>query len=497
MEENKKTELPGECSREGFLAEPEEEKKAARPLLGKVRQNSEKISMLAFLFSVVTWLCLHENADGIAVVFWAAGFLALIFFTMKILERPVKKESYWQGGAIMLLALSNMCTLNSFFHVLNWLGIGILVTCLFLNQFYETEMWTIWEYGKNSVLLWIYNIGSVPEPFFFFAKKGKQKEEKSQKAVIAVLTVCACLPVLLVIAILLGSADQVFFRLLKNMVTFSFLRGENWSFLVWILGGFFGFYGLFSSGAKGNLKGGAQRKRWDSFPACVACGLFALLYGVFCIIQIFYLFGGGLFTLPEGLTFSEYARTGFFQLLFVAFFNFCCVMFVEGRFQESRLLKGLLAFVCGCTYIMIGSAAYRMLLYIGQYDLSFLRVLVLWFLILLAVLLGGLLVFMYRKKFSLFRFILYTTLFFWLLLVFSKPDFWIARYNLEYGNGKEQDVDYLYELSWDGAPAVASVQEENPGRSLSYGREILEEYESRSFRQWNLSLWLAKEAWKP
>ena len=44
--------------------------------------------------------------------------------------------------------------------------------------------------------------------------------------------------------------------------------------------------------------------------------LVAVLYVIFCGIQIIYLFGGGG-ELPAGVTYAEYARQGFFQLLVV------------------------------------------------------------------------------------------------------------------------------------------------------------------------------------
>ena len=109
----------------------------------------------------------------------------------------------------------------------------------------------------------------------------------------------------------------------------------------------------------------------------------ALLYLFFSGIQVIYLFlGKG--SLPEGVTYSSYARQGFFQLLFVAVMNLVMVLMNLKFFKRSRFLNGVLTVICGCTYVMIASAAYRMALYVGEYHLTYLRVLVLWFLLLLA-----------------------------------------------------------------------------------------------------------------
>jgi len=54
-------------------------------------------------------------------------------------------------------------------------------------------------------------------------------------------------------------------------------------------------------------------------------------------------------------------------------------------FKESKILKVLLTLMCLCTFIMIASSAMRMILYIKTYHLTFLRILVLWGLLVLFV----------------------------------------------------------------------------------------------------------------
>ena len=81
--------------------------------------------------------------------------------------------------------------------------------------------------------------------------------------------------------------------------------------------------------------------------------------------------------LPAGVTYAEYARRGFFQLLFVCVLNLAAVLFIQSYFKENRVLKALLLAISGCTLIMTASSACRMLLYIRAYQLTFLRVSVL------------------------------------------------------------------------------------------------------------------------
>lgn len=91
----------------------------------------------------------------------------------------------------------------------------------------------------------------------------------------------------------------------------------------------------------------------------------AVLYLLFSAIQIVYLFIGNM-QLPAGVTYAEYARRGFFQLLFVCVLNLAAVLSIQSYFKENRVLKALLLAISGCTLIMTASSACRMLLYIRR-----------------------------------------------------------------------------------------------------------------------------------
>ena len=106
----------------------------------------------------------------------------------------------------------------------------------------------------------------------------------------------------------------------------------------------------------------------------------AVIYLFYSVIQIIYLFIGQDGGIPAEITYAEYARSGFWELLFVSIINFLMVLVSIYLFQENKILKGILAIICMCTFIMIFSSAYRMWMYVDVYHLTFLRMFVLWFL---------------------------------------------------------------------------------------------------------------------
>lgn len=222
---------------------------------------------------------------------------------------------------------------------------------------------------------------------------------------------------------------------------------------------FFGFLFCYTTicGAVGDYSGKPKElKKADPQIGYTATTLLCVVYAVFCGIQIAYLFTGGIFVLPEGFTYAEYARRGFFELLAVTCFNLVIILLCTKLFGESRFLRGNLLFITVCTYVMIASSAYRMLLYIGTYHLTFLRLFVLLFLLIDAIILSGTIVYVYRKSFPLFAFSVVVITVCYGIFSFSRPDYYIASYQLKYDNEIEpEELRYLInDLSKDAAPAV-------------------------------------------
>ena len=62
-------------------------------------------------------------------------------------------------------------------------------------------------------------------------------------------------------------------------------------------------------------------------------------------IQILFLFLRLDQGLPDGVTYSQYAREGFWQLLLVSLINFGTVLVCVRIFADNRILKGLLSVI--------------------------------------------------------------------------------------------------------------------------------------------------------
>ena len=140
-----------------------------------------------------------------------------------------------------------------------------------------------------------------------------------------------------------------------------------------------------------------------------------------------------------------------------------------------------------------------MCLYVASYHLTLLRLLVLFFLAVLAVLMAGGTAAVYRRSFPLFFYTAAVISVSFLLLCAARPDTVIARYNIAAEQEpSDADVQYLMSLSADAAPYVLSFLDSSPQlaetyeyEAADYRKELVSRYESRGIRDFNYSLWRA------
>ena len=88
--------------------------------------------------------------------------------------------------------------------------------------------------------------------------------------------------------------------------------------------------------------------------------------------------------LPIEYTYAEYAREGFFELLFITSINFIITIFIiyKTNLKENKLIKTLLLILISFSFLLIFNSYYRMFLYISAYTFTVLRLQVILFLML-------------------------------------------------------------------------------------------------------------------
>lgn len=182
------------------------------------------------------------------------------------------------------------------------------------------------------------------------------------------------------------------------------------------------------------------------------------IYLLFAAVQFKYLFTGG--ELPYGLTYTQYARRGFFELLALTGVNILMILIIvritrhaEGVWQY--VVKALLCGLCAVTIVMLASSFYRMYLYSMDDGLTRLRLMVFGFLIFEALSLVVTFAYIIRPTFSITGVYLAAGLIYYCILNVTPTDRFVAKNQIDrYFAGDRSGVEYVMTLSADAAPEI-------------------------------------------
>jgi len=479
-----------------------------------------------FLYGVVYAICTYKNPSGVAFVLFMAATITVLCLTLRHLGKKPAKSSIFYFAAMGLLSVSTFCTDDGRLIFFNKLGIYLLTMSLLLSLFLETKQWNLGKWLGSIMQLTFGCLEELGTPFRDMSAHARAGKERNKKVWYVLLGLLITLPLAAIVLALLGSADAVFRQMLTNLFR-DIAFGDIFNILFRTVFIYLASYLLISYLCKGRIREEmADHRKGEPLVAITISGVLTLIYLVFSLVQIIYLFLGNL-NLPEGYTYASYAREGFFQLLAVGVLNLVLVLIFLALFKDSRVLKGILCLMSLCTFIMIASSALRMIIYIQYYYLTFLRILVLWTLLLLAFLFAGILIYILKDSFPLFRYSCLVMTLLYIGLSLAHPDALIARVNLYHAEGSAYAVENgapagdgffrstnLYNdfysidsLSADAAPIIWDYlrtagdvpvysYQNSPTLKESLTEKTKEWKEEESLRTFNLSRHLAIRAWE-
>ena len=234
----------------------------------------------------------------------------------------------------------------------------------------------------------------------------------------------------------------------------------------------------------------------------VVLGLLDLLFFSFVAVQISYLFGDARHVVNSaGLTFSDYARRGFFELVWVAILALPLLLAAhwllrKDNVRNERVFRALAGTMVALLFAVMASAVWRMRLYQAAYGLTELRfyttafmgwlgVVFVWFV--LTVLRGR------RERFA------FGALAAWLVVLVAlhalDPGDLIVRTNLDHaragGRPERFDSHYATSLGADAVPALVEafdgLGERERGAVAASLTRWLDAEAVGDWRSWNLS----------
>ena len=228
------------------------------------------------------------------------------------------------------------------------------------------------------------------------------------------------IPILIVFAALFSSADAVFARLTDQLFGWQIDLGElpfrlAVAFLIaWLAAGLLavaaGSVGpeappapmpqsLGASAADPPVTWPAQRPvRLGSIEAATILVAVDGLFGIFVLLQLAYLFGGLDTLAATGLPYAQYARSGFFELVWVAVLAGGLLVTVHGVAARTRWIVGSGLTLAALTAVVLASAFLRLRIYQDAYGWTELRFYVLATIVWLAVGIGLTVVLLARDR---------------------------------------------------------------------------------------------------
>jgi hypothetical protein len=379
---------------------------------------------------------------------------------MPLLHGPARRESPVRfGWATATVALLSVGTVRS----ADWLVVLCLATALLTGALAVAGGGTVRAMVTAVQMASVSGFRAIP---WFSRGLGalRRRTPGGNEGVRIAATVAVSVALLVVFGTLFASADAAFADVLSRVLPD--IDGgtvARWIFVFAVTLGLLGGAAFLRAAPpqlsdldyQGERKVG--RLEW-----AIPLALLTLLFGLFVAVQLAVLFGGSRHVLAtDGLTYADYARGGFWQLLVVTGLTLVvlagAVRWAPRTMRTDRVfIRTILGTLAGLTLIIVASALHRMDVYADTYGLTRLRVLValceFWLgVVFLMVLIAG----VRLRAVWLPRAVVGTGVLALLGLAAANPDGLIADRNVtRYEQINRIDTAYLATLSADAVPAL-------------------------------------------
>lgn len=456
---------------------------------------------LCFLLGILAEEAFFRGQIGISYIVFVAAFYLVIFWRFRRLSFSHQRLGYLILCCIWLLSASYFLNDTMLFYLLNILVIpGLVIFHLVLVTSPNNIQWT-----KPVFVTYIFTkiIDAIKYVISFMALVGSGVKRGVDDDKIAIwkkvgIGILISVPVLVVILKLLMTADTHFDRLMGGIPDwFRFADAVTFFRLMVVLGctaAFFGFVQVLEKKQVTVMENGNfSNVRLDAIIAITILILLNAVYILFTIVQFKYFFGG---TLQNDFTYAEYARKGFFELLFVTLINLSITVVILTFVQQSalafkRLVQILLTVLIFSSSVMLCSAFLRLSMYEEAYGFTFTRVLAHSFMIFLGVIFAYTLIKIWLEKLSLVHFYFIAGIIYYTIISIINMDGIVVKENIHrYEITGKIDIYNFQSMSASGTLGLIQLYEQDqniPGLKtllLERKKEILRE--SSSWQSFNI-----------
>ena len=428
-------------------------------------------AFLAILQSILFW----NKEPGISVFIFVLACILYLIYVLSKNKKIVNKKALIFVIPIILLSSTYFIFNNELFKVLNIfviVALGIIM-CVYLCK--PKTKWS--EFLKKIGYVFGGMFESVSDVIDTFKIPEDKKDNESLEKVKKIgKSLLITIPIILVVLILLMSADQVFegifdkvFLDLSEVLSLDgiikLLSRLSVILITFLLCG-----GFIVNLVKDNTmftKEDEDTKisvKFENLTINMILTILNIIYLIFSFIQITNLFMNT--SNDPNFDYSSYARQGFFQLMFVSFINFVILTVaninkIEKTKNQKIYNKIMSLLIILFTLIIIVSAFYRMNLYQETYGYTYLRIFVDFVLITEGLISIPIIIRLLGKKIDVLKVSIVITSFMFVILNFMNIDNFIAEKNIDryFDDPKNSnfDMSYLCNLGTDATAQVTRL----------------------------------------
>lgn len=476
-------------------------------------------------FELLAW----KQLPGLGLVL-ASVICAFAAIHVARMDRAPRRETILLlTGGVILIGWT-MIRAAEFLAAINIIAALILLSAALWSHVYELH---IWAFRIRDMFVALFEqiiemLAGAARPIGTLV--ANKHTAKAGRAMPYLRGILFAIPIVLIFALLFASADALFSDFLGDFTpSIELSIGSATEHLIWIC--VFAWLAIGTlvfvlqperPGSRSPQREDAPEATWPAvkershdwyIESMIVLGSLTVLFAIFVVFQFTYLFGGSEQIDIPGVTYAEYTREGFFQLLAVATLTVAVIWIslqaVGERLVESRRawFRGVCTVMILMTAVILVSALKRLDLYEAAYGYTQLRLLSHVFTYWVAAVLVLLMAQLYWRSRQLFVASCVVAGFV-VLFAFNamNPDAYIAAHNLDRisaeGSRGERErqqlqLEYISELSADAIPVVLDRYRAGP-KSAEARRQLFEWTcqelnESRNWREWNLGFSRAED----
>jgi hypothetical protein len=232
-----------------------------------------------------------------------------------------------------------------------------------------------------------------------------------------------------------------------------------------------------------------KNKKIENFTIKLLLTSLNIIYIVFDFIQIKSLM---LHKVATSINYAQYARSGFFQLMFISLINICIILISKYAKEETKYSKVMSIAMVFLTLVIIISSILRMHMYEAAFGYTTLRLLVYATLFTEIILLIPTVAYILNSKVKVLTYYIVIITIAYTLVGISPIDHIIANNNINrYYEKHKIDIKYLENYNADNVPDLINLYNKTEDVKLKeeikgyFETNIF--YETKGFQEFNMS----------